>query len=430
MDKIKVADYILDKILSAGADMGECRVGESVKTEVYYESGKISMLRSTFNTSVSLKVVKDKRKGLVRLNSVDLSALDSAVASAMAAAASAAPDDAEGIAELTENRSFTKGRLSPDREELYTLMRGFIDDVKAAYPKISFDSVSVQHNRASRVYKNTAGVCLESDCGNNGFGAMFMALEKGKTSSFNFVGAEFSGAAPIIEQDMVRTVLEQTERQIDTRTLSGKFEGEIIITPLCLPAFLGRIENKFLSDFSLIDGTSIWKDALDTQVASDLLTWHCRPTSDQICGGSFVTHDGYATADMTVIEKGVLKNFELSRYGAAKTGRKRSPNYGGYWFVEPGEHSLEQLVSGVKKGLLLNRFSGGSTSPNGDVTGVAKNSFLIENGKITDALSEVMLSCNLASLLKNITGISRERVNDGNSLLPWIKASGVTISGK
>jgi len=33
-------------------------------------------------------------------------------------------------------------------------------------------------------------------------------------------------------------------------------------------------------------------------------------------------------------------------------------------------------------------------------------------------------------LLMNITAVSRERINFGNAILPWISASGVTVSGK
>ena len=98
--------------------------------------------------------------------------------------------------------------------------------------------------------------------------------------------------------------------------------------------------------------------------------------------------------------------------------------------VEPGERSLEELIASVENGLLLNRFSGGNPSPNGDFSGVAKNSFLIRNGKIASAVSETMISGNIAALLKNILAVSRERVSDGMTVVPWVKAAGITISGK
>jgi PmbA protein len=133
---------------------------------------------------------------------------------------------------------------------------------------------------------------------------------------------------------------------------------------------------------------------------------------------------------MPLIENGVLKNFSLSRYGAARTGLPRSRNNGSTYVLGGGDTPLEEVISGVERGILMGRFSGGSPSPAGDLSGVAKNSFLIENGQITKPLSEVMISGNLGNMLRDTVAISQERESSGYWLLPWIRVKGVTISGK
>ena len=75
------------------------------------------------------------------------------------------------------------------------------------------------------------------------------------------------------------------------------------------------------------------------------------------------------------------------------------------------------------------RFSGGEPSPNGDFSGVAKNSFLIQDGKLGCAVNETMISGNLADMLKNIGGISAELVCSGSYALPWVVFRNVVISG-
>ena len=40
-----------------------------------------------------------------------------------------------------------------------------------------------------------------------------------------------------------------------------------------------------------------------------------------------------------------------------------------------------------------------------------------------------MLAGNLAQLLQNVAGISRELVCDGAAVLPWVAFRGVTVSG-
>ena len=88
------------------------------------------------------------------------------------------------------------------------------------------------------------------------------------------------------------------------------------------------------------------------------------------------------------------------------------------------------MIKSVERGILLARFSGGYPSDNGDFSGVAKNSYLIENGEIKYPISESMISGNFAEMLKNIKAISKERIDYGFSILPWIQVSGITISGK
>ena len=88
------------------------------------------------------------------------------------------------------------------------------------------------------------------------------------------------------------------------------------------------------------------------------------------------------------------------------------------------------MLASIDKGLFVGGFSGGNPGANGEFSGVAKNSFLIENGKIKCAVTETMINGNLADILQNITAVSKEQLCDGSAVVPYIAASGVVISGK
>lgn len=77
---------------------------------------------------------------------------------------------------------------------------------------------------------------------------------------------------------------------------------------------------------------------------------------------------------------------------------------------------------------LVGRLSMGSPAPNGDFSGVIKNSFLLENGERTKALSETMITGNVAQMLKDIQDISAEVSNFGGYQLPWLKIGGLRFS--
>ena len=61
---------------------------------------------------------------------------------------------------------------------------------------------------------------------------------------------------------------------------------------------------------------------------------------------------------------------------------------------------------------------------------MAKNSFLIEDGRIKGAVTETMVNGNLGEIWKHIRGISRELLCDGRCVVPYIAVDGIVISGK
>jgi PmbA protein len=77
---------------------------------------------------------------------------------------------------------------------------------------------------------------------------------------------------------------------------------------------------------------------------------------------------------------------------------------------------------------LIGRFSGGRPNDRGDFSGIAKNSYYVEDGKIQYPISETMVSGNLVELLMNVEAVSIERLNFGGSATPWVKVSGIGVS--
>ena len=114
-------------------------------------------------------------------------------------------------------------------------------------------------------------------------------------------------------------------------------------------------------------------------------------------------------------------------YTSQKTGIDRRKSVGGYFTVEAGDTSFEDILSSIEEGILINRYSGGNAGASGELSGIAKNSFYIKNGKIAGAARETVISANLSDMLMNIKAISKEKVNDGGSELPYIAFDNVTI---
>ncbi len=425
-----IARKALEYLRCFGATDGVCVASVGTKTEFYYESGDLNLLRTVRNVSVSLKALVGTKKGVSSVNSFEDSDLKRAAEEAVNAAKISKEDLAEGLPEEITVQSFEKGPLVPDREGMFARITEFFEELKEKYPAVSVDSASLDHTLSESVYCATNGICLTTKQGAYSFSPMFMCRDGERTSSFNYFGAIFDAPdSPVIDLAGGRRIIEDSLKQIAPTPLREKFLGDVIFTPSCFGDLLGSVEGNFLSDSVLIDGTSIWKDKLGKTVAAPCFTWSSRPRSEELAGGYF-TSEGYVAENMDLIKDGVLQNFVLGRYAAKKTGMKRSLSGGGCYFVEPGTDSLNQMISSVEHGLMVGRFSGGEPTSDGTVSGVAKNSFEIKNGVVGDAVSEVMISGNLAKMLTDIVAISKERINDGSSVLPWVMIRGITISGQ
>ena len=426
----ELVKYCIERMLQKGAEKAQCYLKYNKKHELNVDAGEMKLLRTNFDTSILFKAIINDQKGDLKINKMDKDSLDSAIDQVIELAQSSRPDKANDIADKQPPKEFTAGREKPDLDLMYDRLHDFVLYEKEHYPQTMIEQSIIDFTQSNILIQNSNGVDFEGNRGLYSFSVMFTSKEGEKASSFNYSGCSMKELAhPLHEYASVDMLLGQSSQQIHTSAFPGKMVGDVIITPDCLSSFIYYI-TAYLSDYSLISGSSIYKDKLDEKIANEILSLHSYPRSPEIAKNYFFTRDGFEAQNMTIIDKGVLKSFLLSQYGANKTGKPKAVNSGGCYIVEPGTTAFEDMVSSIDKGLLLCRFSGGNPSDNGDFSGVAKNSYLIENGKISKPVNETMIAGNLAEMIKNIANISKERIDYGSEIYPWIQVKGITVSGK
>ena len=420
--------YTLDKLLASGMDHAEGVINESEKKELNIESGKISLFRTTFSNSLSLEAIKDYKQSSIHINKIDKSSIDSAVESLIESVKSSQADDANAISEKQPTEIFKKGQIYPDLNLMYDRVDDFNNYVKSEYKKIILEAVTLDHNSSKTYISNSNGVDFEVNKGLYGFSAMFTAKDGLNTSSFNYTGVNrLKLDNNFKDQGYISNLLKQSEEQVKSFPIKDKFVGQVIITPHCLPEFISFIDGS-ISDGALISGTSIYKNKIGDKIASDSFSLSSNPIDDKIDSGYFITGDTYKAENVDIIKNGVLNTHLLSLYGAKKTGGKRIANQGGCYIVDPGTESLDDMIKNIDRGILLCRFSGGNPSDSGEFSGVAKNSYYIEKGKIKFPIIETMISGNISQMFMNINNVSKENIDFGDSILPWVSFDGVTIS--
>ena len=426
----KTAEFILSSLKAAGADDAQVSVADGYVEEFNVDAGEFSLIRSVFSSSASMKVIKDGKKGTCSVNQLDSDSLGQAVADCISSAVSGVEDDAVSIAAPEKNEDFTDGSLVPDKAAFFDSVIKYIDDIGKEFPEIMMEQLIATYSYGKNVVANTNGVLFTEEDGSYNVSVMYSAHRGEESTSFN--GFEFDFTDPnsdLMELGDSRTMFRRAVNELETRPFDGKFSGTAVIAPSCMGDFVNIIMGSFCGDYAMIEGTSPWKNSLGEKVADECFSLSVIPHDERTVCGEKITADGYRSENYDVIENGILKSFCISEYASRKTGLARSKSTSGCVEIKKGEKPLDEIISGIENGVLVCRFSGGEPASNGDFSGVAKNSFLIKDGKISYPISETMISGNFAAMLKNIQGISSETVSDGACVLPYIAFGGVTVSG-
>lgn len=427
----RIAEKTGQLLSDAGARKAQYTVTEKEKHEFNVDGGEFSLFRTLFDRSLSITAYKDQKKGSAFTNQFNDAAIESAVSDCIKSAESGVADECYDIAPIQEKEIFRDGAYEPDIDLFFDRTRELMTDIRKRHPKILMEQMIVTHDKIHTVYRNTNGTEFEVYEGAYSVSLMFSAHEGDTTTSFFGSGVYTDKLdRPFIELGSLEKDLSDTEAQLNTIPVEGKFDGIIVLTPASLGGFLGSAISNFASDSVILEKTSIWLDKMDKQVADSRITISMRPGDPRIVCGQRYTADGFRSEDYDLIKEGVLKSFLLSLYVANKSGFAPAKNTSFSIVIEGGDTAYTDMIKNIKKGLIIGRFSGGQPGANGDFSGVAKNSFLVEDGQIKGAVSETMISGNLSELLNSLVAISRETVADGTFVLPYMAFDKVVISGK
>jgi len=139
--------------------------------------------------------------------------------------------------------------------------------------------------------------------------------------------------------------------------------------------------------------------------------------------------EGVPKRRVVIIENGIAKGPVYDSLTAAKDGVE-STGHGGIatfrggpmpsnLFIAAGEDSYDDLLSRVKRGLVITRFhyiNGLLDTKKALFTGMTRDgTFLVENGKITSAIKNLRFTDSMLRAYSNVDGVTRERQISGRN---------------
>jgi TldD protein len=192
----------------------------------------------------------------------------------------------------------------------------------------------------------------------------------------------------VVDQDVVGLVLHEA--------LGHATEGDIVAT-----------------------GGSVLMGRLGTRIASDPVTIIDEGVVE---GGYYYPYDdeGAEKGKTVLVENGMLKGYLTDRRSASRldmepTGNGRSQDFENFpivrqtnYYMEPGDHSLEELVEGVDLGILVQGrgMRGGQVETGmGTFTFGVGPSRMIRDGEVQELVRGVVISGSVLDVLKTVDAI-------------------------
>lgn len=418
------AERALALMRARGFDEAQVTAAATRQDELNISDNEPSLLRTTDAHRLALTGIIDGRRAATELTDMGDESMRAGV-EALLAAARAAPRDPAYQVSSGQKARIVQGPQEADLALLTSKAREMLDFVRRETPKVMLREGVAAHALSRAHTLTTGGSDLEAQIGTHTLVAFGVARDQGKVSGFAYAGGTADDVGrPMSEYFGIDEVLRALERSIDTKPVGGNFTGDVVLTPNAVADFVGWFLGQ-LGDDSLISNTSLYRDRVGQAVGSPLLTLKSRFDAPGMCA---ITSDAFVASPIEVLRKGVLATLTPSLYGSRKTGLAHVPVAGGGWELAAGDTPREKMVSDTARGALVGRLSMGRPASNGDFSGVIKNSFRIEGGELGPALSETMITGNVAQMLRDVVAVSRERIDTGSFLLPWVRIGGLHFS--
>lgn len=187
---------------------------------------------------------------------------------------------------------------------------------------------------------------------------------------------------------------------------SGRYN--IVVDAACASRLISPVIQALCAD-NIQQSNSFLKDSLDRKVFSEYLTLTDIALEKSCAGSRLYDSEGTATANRTVIDRGVVRLYFANTYMAAKTGLKHTVDNMSRACVEPfiwncrkKEINLEDIMSSLQDGVYVTGFNGGNCNEGTGDFSFGIEGMLFKNGHPVHPVSEVIMTGNMLELWNSV----------------------------
>ncbi|NLJ14766.1 MAG: TldD/PmbA family protein [Ignavibacteria bacterium] len=433
---LSLAENLVKQGKKQGAQV-KVSINNGKSFELGIRNGEVEELQESNSLNLSLLVNVDNRTASASTSDLSEAALEQLLKNALERAKHSSVDESAIFPE------FEKLDIDIEKLNLYSSDINTVSPEERIKLAIELERLCLKDKRISlsagsgySTYEGEYYLALS-----NGFSGSYKSsncsigvyLQSGSDSSATQEGWYDSARSPLnlmSIEEIAKIAIEratrlQNAKKIPTQTVPIIVDRYIApaITGFLLECLVGR--NIYMQE-------SVFAGKLNEKIANSNITLFDNPL---IVGGPAsrpFDSEGVPARKNMIIEKGILKNYLLNTYSAKKLGLKNNGFASGTSNVilENGEHTEEDLIKSVDKGLLLLKTLGqGTTTTSGDFSKGAYGIW-IENGELSYPVSEITISGNIVNMLKDIEMLADNADEKRSQQIPTFKFAEMTVSGE
>jgi predicted Zn-dependent protease len=422
-----IARRALDAVKKIAPD-AQVRIGawSGSTSNIRFALGSVQSCGDVSQERVALFVQLGKRHAETSGNQVDDAAL-AALAVRAVAMAKLAPEDPEAMP-LVGPQTYGAAVDGFDAS-----LAAVSDEARAQTATVALAATKKAGLKGAGYFETNGGTLVVIDSAGlhastrSTYGELTMTARTSDGSGSGWAIAAGNRAQDLDAGTVVRTACDKAVRSAHARPLPpGKYT--VVLEPAAVGDLLSFLESP-LDARSVDEGRSALTrrgggNRLGERIASDHITLRSDPSDPELPVSPFDEDSGLARKPIVWIDRGKLAALSYSRYWAAKQGKE--PTAHGGWHLSGGKAaSVDELVAGVKHGLLITRFWYTRTlDPQlATATGLTRDGvFLIENGKLKEPVNNFRWNESPLTMLKNCDALTTQtwRV-DGSTRVPALR---------
>ncbi|MDD2436064.1 MAG: TldD/PmbA family protein [Massilibacteroides sp.] len=431
----KLAQWAMDFALKNGCQASRVSLYNGSNSSLEVRNMRIDRLQQASESSLVIHLFVDGRYGSFSTNRLDKKELEGFIKNGIDSTRYLAEDKARILPDsslyytggLPDLELYDPKAERVDPDEKVDMAMKICDEVMGKDERIISSEASYSDDTEFRYMVASNG--FEGESSASSFSLVSSVSIKGdgdaRPSSYWYDSALFYDA--LIKEGIGTKALERVIRKLGQKKVaSGKYT--MIVDNMNSVRLLSPLIGALYGS-SIQQNNSFLIDKLDQRVVSDKLIVADEPHIKRSPGARYFDSEGIATQKRSVFDAGVLKTYYYDTYSANKMNVEPTIGSPSILTLQMGDKDTDALVEATKKGILVTGFNGGnSNSTTGDFS-YGVEGFLIENGKLTQPISEMNITGNMLTLWSNLREIGNDPRPSSSWKVPSLAFEVVDFSG-